>query len=217
LISSQATYASMDLEARRPEQPPGEAPTHPKSRAGETTAAGLYERYLADVYRYVLRQVPGIEEAEDITAEVFAAAAAGLSRFREQCPPYLWLLSIARRKIIDARRRRSARRETLASELGDETGEAEALWEALAAAEGPETALLRAEARRTVRDLLARLKRDQREAVLLQYVEGLSVAEIAVVMGRSPASVTGLLQRARAALYRHGRSYFLGDDEERKR
>jgi DNA-directed RNA polymerase specialized sigma24 family protein len=55
------------------------------------TAAGLYERYLEDVYRYVWQRVPSVEEAEDITAEVFAAAAAGLSRFRGQCPTYLWL------------------------------------------------------------------------------------------------------------------------------
>ena len=62
------------------------------------TAAGLYERYVEDVYRYVWQRVPSVEEAEDVTAEVFAAAAAGLSRFRGQCPPYLWLLSIACRQ-----------------------------------------------------------------------------------------------------------------------
>ena len=35
----------------------------------------LHSRYLKDVYRYVLQRAPSIEEAEDITAEVFAAAA----------------------------------------------------------------------------------------------------------------------------------------------
>jgi RNA polymerase sigma-70 factor, ECF subfamily len=183
------------------------------NRPDSITAAELHERYLDEVYFYVLRQACGIEEAKDITAEVFAAAAAALARFRGQCPPNLWLLSIARRKIIDARRRRSARREKLASELGEGALEGEALWEALATVEGPEAVLMRTEARRVVRDLLNQLTADQREAVLLQYVEQLSVAEIAVVMGRSPASVTGLLQRARAALYHRGRAYFLGDDE----
>jgi RNA polymerase sigma-70 factor (ECF subfamily) len=166
-----------------------------------------------------LRHVSGIEEAEDITAEVFAAAAAGLSRFRGQSPPSVWLLSIARRKIIDFWRRRSARPETLASQLADVETEAEALWEHArsaaggTAAEGPETLLMRAEARRVARELLAQLNADQREAVLLQYVEGLSVAEIAAVMGRSPGAITSLLHRARATLYRRGRAYFLGDDE----
>lgn len=183
--------------------------------AGEMTAAGLYERYAVEVYRYVLRRVAGIEEAEDLTAEVFAGAAAGLSRFRGHCSPYAWLISIARRKIIDRQRRRTARPETLASDLASSEAEAGALWEAAAVVEGPEAILLRAESRRVVRELLAQLNADQREPVLLQYVEGLTVAEIAVVMGRSPGAITSLLHRARAALHRHGRAYFLGEEEPR--
>ena len=183
------------------------------NRTGEITAAGLYERHLEAVYSYVLRRVHGIEEAEDVTAEVFAAAAAGLPHFKGHCSPYAWLISIARRKIIDRRRRRTARPETLASELADAEVEAQALWEALGAVEGPEAILMRAEARRVMRDLLTQLNPDQREAVLLQYVEGLSIAEIAVVMGRSLGAIHSLLHRARAALHRQGRAYFLGEDE----
>jgi len=201
VIKEQATYARV-------------GPLDRMNRADEITAAALHERYLEDIYRYVLRHVSGIEAAEDITAEVFAAAAAGLSRFRGQSLPYVWLLSIARRKIIDFRRRRTARPEMLASELADAAVEAEALWEALTAVEGPEAIVMRAEARRVARELLAQLNADQREAVLLQYVEGLSVAEIAAVMGRSPGAITSLLHRARATLYRRGRAYFLDDDEE---
>jgi RNA polymerase sigma-70 factor (ECF subfamily) len=178
-----------------------------------TTAAELYALYLEDVFRYVVRRVPWIEEAEDITAEVFAAAAAGLPRFRGQCPPRLWLLGIARRKIADALRRRSARRETLASELPDAGPESDPLWEAMATVESPEAALERVEARAVVRALLVQLSPDQREALMLQYMERLSVAEIAVVMGRSPTSVTGLLQRARETIYRRGSAYFLDDED----
>jgi RNA polymerase sigma-70 factor (ECF subfamily) len=176
-----------------------------------TTAAELYERHLDDVFRYVSHRVSRPEEAEDITAEVFAAAFAGLARFRGQCPLHLWLLSIARRKIVDARRR-AARREMLASELGED-GAAGALWEAVAVEEGPEAALMREEARWVLGALVAKLKADQREALMLQYVEQLSVAEIAQVMGRSPGSVKGLLARAKASLHRWGRDYFLAGDE----
>jgi RNA polymerase sigma-70 factor (ECF subfamily) len=177
------------------------------------TTAALHERYLEDVFRYVVRRVSAIEEAEDITAEVFAAAAAGLAGFRGQCPPRLWLLGIARRKIAAALRRRATRRETLASELAPEAPDAEALWEAFAAAEEPEALLIRAEAKHVLGELVAQLSADQREALLLQFVEQLSVAEIAVVMGRSPASVKSLLQRARETVYHRGRAYFLPDDE----
>jgi Sigma-70, region 4 len=52
-------------------------------------------------------------------------------------------------------------------------------------------------------------------------VEGLSIAEIATVMGRSPAAANSLLQRARAALFRRGQVYSWvttrRDDDERAR
>jgi RNA polymerase sigma-70 factor (ECF subfamily) len=186
-------------------------------RADWATAAVLHERYLNDVFRYVSRRVPRREEAEDITAEVFTAAFVELSRFRGQCSPYLWLLGIARRKIVDSLRRRSARPEMLASEMVREGTNAASLPELAAVVEGPEELLERAEERRVVRDLVDQLNEDQREALLLQYVEGLSIAEIATVLGRSPAAANSLLQRARAALFRRGQGYFLGDDEERRR
>jgi RNA polymerase sigma-70 factor, ECF subfamily len=152
--------------------------------------------------------VPRQEEAEDITAQVFAAAFEGLSGFRGQCPPHLWLLGIARRQIAVSLRRRAARRETLASEMEGEAEEADLIWTALAASEGPEAAALRAESRRVLRRLVAELNPDQREALMLQHVERLSAAEIAVVMGRSVSSVYSLLKRARAKLYQQGRQYF---------
>jgi len=44
-------------------------------------------------------------------------------------------------------------------------------------------------------DALTLLPEAQRDAVLLHYWQGLSLAEVAVQMGRTPASVAGLLQR----------------------
>jgi DNA-directed RNA polymerase specialized sigma24 family protein len=58
---------------------------------------------------------------------------------------------------------------------------------------------------------MAELKEEQREALLLQYVDDLSIAEIAVVMGRSPAAINSLLQRGRASLLRRGKSVLLGE------
>jgi RNA polymerase sigma-70 factor (ECF subfamily) len=191
-----------------------DAPTEERHRVDRDvapTAALLQEQYLKEVFRYVLRRVSQREDAEDVTAEVFAAAFAALPRFRGDCPPYLWLLTIARRKIIDARRRREARRETLASELAPT---AEVAWQSAAAEGNPEAALAHVEARQAVHLLLELLNADQREAVSLRYWEGLSIEEIAVVMGRSTSAVTSLLHRARAAMFRRGRAYFLEEGEE---
>jgi RNA polymerase sigma-70 factor (ECF subfamily) len=200
--------------------PGARAEQAPAGAAGEATAAGsapaepvtvtaLHEQYLDDVFRYVSRRIARREEAEDVTAEVFAAAFARLPRFRRDCPPRLWLLGIARRKVADALRKHGRRRETLASELPS----AAAGMDRRTEADTPEEALQRAEALSAVHEALAALKPDQREAILLQYVEGLTIGEIAIVMGRSTGAVNSLLQRARASVFRHGSAYFLGEGE----
>ena len=178
------------------------------------TAGALQERFLTDVYRYVYRRLPHVQEAEDVTAEVFAAAFHSLPRFRGNSSPYAWLLGIARRKVADSLRWRSRRRETLVTDLAtDESGANDFINAAAPHEDGPEATMQRAEARATLRRIVGELKEEQREALLLQYVEGLSVAEIAVVMQRSTAAVNSLLQRARAAIFREGKGYFLDQSE----
>lgn len=184
------------------------------NHADWATAAVLHQRYLKEVFLYVSRRVPR-EEADDVTMQVFASALEALPRFRGECPPRIWLLKIAHGKVVDLMRRRASRREILASEMAGADRETDPLAHALAAAaEEPAAAFERAEARRMIQRLVGQLNPDQREALLLQYVEELSVAEIAVIMGRSTAAVDSLLQRARATLFRLGRSYFLDDGEE---
>jgi RNA polymerase sigma-70 factor (ECF subfamily) len=196
--------STLPLYATRRKPPPSA-----EAAAGPQSAETLHERYLGDVYCYVARRIGRREEAEDITAEVFAAAVTAWPRYRGAAPPHLYLLGIARRKIVDARRRRT--QETLAADVGEAL---DALVETVPAAEaGPEARLMSAERRREIHGLVATLKEEQREALLLHYVEGLPVAEAAQVMGKSPGAVNSLLQRARESLFRRGRAYFLDYDE----
>jgi RNA polymerase sigma-70 factor (ECF subfamily) len=168
------------------------------------TAQALHQRYLADVFAYVTRRVPNTQEAEDVTAEVFAAAFVALPGRTGQQGPYPWLLGIARRKIADSQRRHARR-----------GGPAQALADDLPAASTdlPEARLAQDERQRIIREMVTKLPADQREALLLHYVEELPQVEIAVVLGRSPAAVNSLLQRARAAVYRQGHGYFPDESE----
>ena len=170
------------------------------------TATALREHHLADVYRYVSRRIARREDAEDITAECFADAFDGLLRFRGHCEPKLWLLGIARRKVADALRRRIRRPEVLASET-------DGILTVLSDAASPETIAADNEARQHLRTIVMALNAAQREALLLHYVDDLSQAEVAVVMGKSPAAVNSLLQRARAAVLHKGRAYFLDQED----
>ncbi|BDI29748.1 RNA polymerase sigma24 factor [Capsulimonas corticalis] len=171
------------------------------------TAHELYTCHLDAVYGYVVRRVPHRQDAEDITGDVFAAALLALPKFRGGCRPVVWLIGIARRKIADSQRGVNRRRETLETDIPAELAE----W--AGSVSGPECAAQRAEAVAEIRRLVLALKADQQEALLLQYVDGLTIAEIGYVMKRTPAAVNGLLQRARQAVFQNGRAYFHEEQE----
>lgn len=157
------------------------------------SAEALRSLYFGDVYAYVSRRIPSREDAEDVTQETFVAAFRELHRVKGD--PRLWLFGISRRKVADVLRKRSRRERSPTNAVEDlhETVETRQRLEA-------------------IRELVDRLPYDQREALLLQCLEELSVAEIAVVMRRSGKSVKGLLARARHTLRETGRSYFETED-----
>ena len=125
-----------------------------------------------------------MEDAEDVTAAVFVDAYRHWGRRRGD--PRLWLLGIARRKVADALRKRRnwwrVREEDLRADAMDEFV---TRTEASAAAE-----------------IVARLPADERDALLMQALEDLTIEEIAAVLGRSPKATNSLLQRARARVAR---------------
>src|SRR6266566_313761 len=75
-----------------------------------------YRRHFDDVYRFVRRRATAAE-AEDLTQEVFAAAAVALADARVEAPPPLaWLYTVARRRLIDLARRRVSAESTSPNE-----------------------------------------------------------------------------------------------------
>ena len=149
--------------------------------------------HLPRVYAYVRRRIEPREEAEDVNAEVFAAALEGLSRLQNPCKLEGWLLGIARHKVAGAARRQASSRRGL-----------EALAEQ---ADAPGAAFARLqneqERQRAVRSVIERLPPDYREVLLLRYAEQRSIEEVATIMKRTLPSVKGLLRRAKEAARRH--------------
>lgn len=164
------------------------------------TAEQLHQRYLGDVFAYVSRRLPQRADAEDLTADVFVAAFSRLTRLRAGDDPRPWLIAIARNKLIDRARRQKVRSEVSATD---------ALLETVASVGTPERTLLTQERRQQIWTLVDSLPADQREALLLQHLDDLSHAEIALVMGKSHASINSLLQRARTSLAARGTDLFL--------
>lgn len=154
----------------------------------------LYDRYVAQIYRFASARLRSPDAAEDVTSEVFFKALRALPRYRSTGHPFsAWLYQIAANAIAD--HHRSHRRPE--AEL-DEAGEV--------AMDGPgleATVLARAEAKR-VWSAIAALPAQQRTAMTLKYAEDLRLAEIGVIMGKSEGAIKLLIHRGtrsvRAAL-----------------
>jgi RNA polymerase sigma-70 factor (ECF subfamily) len=131
--------------------------------------------------------------AEDLLQETLLESARKLDAFEDRGPAsfYRWLVAIARFKLSEAdRARHAAKRAREAPLLDDPPG----------AATSPSAAAARSEEGSRLGTALGALPEAQAEAVRLRYLEGLSVAETAERLGRSPAAVKALVSRGLEAL-----------------
>lgn len=157
-----------------------------------TLFASLYERYLPRIYGYVRLRIPRAEDAADLTHQVFAQALGALPRYREQGPPFsAWLFRIARNLVADHHR---WRHDDVCWDLDPRAAALQAREE------GVEATVLRREAAARLRELLIRLDPHKRELVVLRFVSGLKISEIAQIVGRSEPAVKGELRRVLRAL-----------------
>lgn len=156
----------------------------------------VYRAHAARVYRYCLSQLSNRGDAEDLAADVFAAAfhayaAAELTPGAELA----WLLRIARNAVIDHRRRNTRRSALLAKFFG---GESEA--DPTANVEGE--VVLRDEVRRALA-AMTHLSDKDRTVIGLRIAAGLPYAEVGAVLGVSEHAATMACKRALARLQRH--------------
>jgi RNA polymerase sigma-70 factor (ECF subfamily) len=141
----------------------------------------IYEAHFERVYAFVARRVPSREEAEDLTAEVFQHALAGLGGFEWQGTPFIaWLLGIASHLV--ARRWKGA---AAHPEVPVPVDDVE-----LAANSG------HTEQQALFAQLLERLPEDQRRVIERRFFEQRSIRDIAQEMGRSEGAIKQLQFRA---------------------
>ncbi len=154
------------------------------------------EQFIRATERDVWRTVAYLADpasADDLTQETFLRAIGALPRFAGRSSARTWLLSIARRAVVDQIRRNQARPRCtggidLESLLDSRPGRAH--FEDIA----------------EVRMLLAGLEPDRRNALVLTQVVGLSYAEAAEVCGCPVGTIRSRVARARDDLLRAARS-----------
>jgi RNA polymerase sigma-70 factor, ECF subfamily len=162
------------------------------AKAGDVDSFGaLFDRYHVPVYRYIASRVDRPTDAEDLTQTVFVKALEALPRYELRGVPFGgWLFRLARNTVIDFARTRH-----------DHT-ELDALAERPTDDAAPDSIVATRQDLAEVRDALARLTDEQREAIALRFFAGLSAREAAVAMGKQEGTVRGLQFRAIGALRR---------------
>ncbi|MGH8991024.1 MAG: RNA polymerase sigma factor [Acidimicrobiia bacterium] len=164
----------------------------------EWAVAVLYRSLQPRLLRFLRAQAP--QDAEDIASQAWLEVARGLPRFTGGEDDFCALVfTVARRRLADQRR---ATRRRPVEPVGHDAlvtlaGADPADVEALANLQGDEAA----------RRIAALLPAEQAEIVLLRVLGGLSVDEVARLVGRKPGTVRVIQHRALRRLARE-----LGDD-----
>lgn len=175
--------------AAEPDGVPGEAwALVEKAQAGDASAfGGLYDRYVDAVFRYVLFRVGDRTLAEDVTSETFLRAFRRIASISYQGRDVgAWFVTIARNIVLDHVKSSRFRLEIATADPDD----------GRSTESGPEHQVLAQLTHRELLRCVARLGDDQRECIVLRFLQGLSVSETATVMGRNEGAVKALQHRA---------------------
>jgi RNA polymerase sigma-70 factor (ECF subfamily) len=157
------------------------------ARVDRAAFATLYRRYVDRVYGYAFYQLGDHHDAEDATERTFMAALRAIREFEDRGSTFrAWLFRIAHNTVANAHRSRSRRR---ADPLPD-------AFERPAPNADPASLVALADELGEVRRAIAQMPDDRRQVILLRFVDGLSTAEVAEVLERSPGAVRVLLHRS---------------------
>ena len=129
-------------------------------------------------------------DRDDILQEVLIRLHRALASYRFDAPLGTWIFRIARNAALDEEKKR---RRARARELRAGTGDADPSDRS----DGPEEMALASERTRELKALFYRLGESDRQLLLLREKEGLSMEEIAAILGLPAGTVKSRLSRAR--------------------
>jgi len=162
-----------------------------RATAGDREAFGeLYERYINRVYKHVFYMVNDVDVAQDLTEQTFLRALEAIQRYEKRGIPLLaWLLRIARNLSLNNQR---VQRNNSSIRKNSED----------AVAASPESCCEAKLNGEEVRQAVGALEGDQRQVIVLRFMDGLSYADVARVLGKSVGAVRVAQYRALRALRR---------------
>jgi RNA polymerase sigma-70 factor (ECF subfamily) len=157
------------------------------ARKGDSEAFGLlYDHYQSSVYRFLFYRTRSATLAEDLTSETFFRALRSMTNFRWQGKDFgAWLMTIARNLATDHFKAGRTRLEMTTEDMGLHDD----------ATEGPESTVLAGLTNELLLEALTELPPEQRDCLVMRFLQGMSIAETAAVLGRSDGAVKQLQLR----------------------
>lgn len=158
-----------------------------RARRGDSDALReIYTLYFPAIYRYIRLRVDDMQQAEDLTSDVFLKM---LRAFRGRNAPQKslrgWLFKVARNRMVDHYGKVQHFTTTTLEEWvpsGDDVN--------------PEIQLMQTLSQEQARHAVQQLAFDQQEVIILRFGHALSVQETASIMGKSPSAIKSLQFRA---------------------
>jgi RNA polymerase sigma-70 factor (TIGR02952 family) len=159
-----------------------------QAQDGDAEAFGrLYDHYVTMVHRYLLHRVGDRAQAEDFTSETFVRALRRIDSLSFQGRDVgAWLVTIARNIVRDHVKSSRFRLEVTTADMRD----------ADLVTDGPEDAVVQALINEQLLACIRQLGSEQQECISLRFLQGLSVAETAAVMGKKDGAIKALQHRA---------------------
>jgi RNA polymerase sigma-70 factor, ECF subfamily len=158
------------------------------AQQGDGEAFGqLYDRYMDTVFRFIYFRVNDRALAEDFTSETFLRALRRIGTVNYQGRDIgAWFVTIARNIILDHMKSARKRLEITT----DDTPESKEH------APSPEQAVIDLLTSERLMAAVKQLGDEQRECVMLRFIQGFSVSETAAVMGKNDGAIKALQHRA---------------------
>jgi RNA polymerase sigma-70 factor (ECF subfamily) len=167
------------------------------AQSGERRAFDrLVLKYRSRIVELAMRYTRNRADAEDATQETFIKAYRGLRHFRSDSAFYTWLYRIASncaRNLLKTRRRDSIKSAVDFSEYRHAVRHPTRLWDLAT----PEELALTADIRGMTNAALEGLSEEQRTAIMLREIDGLSYQQIAAAMSIPVGTVRSRVFRAR--------------------
>ena len=149
----------------------------------------LYDRHVVRVYRHLYYMVGRQPEAEDLTAQTFLKAWEAIERYQVRGAPFVsWLLRIAHNLGVSYLRSKRETSEVHEGIVDDKSRR------------DPQSALQQTVEEEMVREAILRLREEQRQVIILRFIEDLDYREVAEIIGKSVAAIRVIQHRALNAM-----------------